>query len=85
MFLCGIDKFSLLMYVLDVGIKDVFFINVIDGWMWKFRIGFFFELVVNFKMLYNEIVIFFFFENKKIIIVFYIINVNWVIVNIEFK
>lgn len=33
MFPCGIGKFSLLMHVLDVGTKDAFFTNAIDGWM----------------------------------------------------
>lgn len=76
MFPCGIDKFSLLMHVLDVGTKDAFFTNAIDGWMWKPRTGSSSESVANFKMLHSETATLPPLENKKIIIAFHIINAN---------
>lgn len=76
MFPCGIGKFSLLMHVLDVGTKDAFFTNAIDGWMWNPRTGSSSEPVANFKMLHNETFPLLPPENKKIIIVFHIIIAN---------
>lgn len=70
MFPCGIDKFSLLMHVLDVGTKDAFFTNAIDGWMWNPRTG------SSSEMLHNETSPLLPPENKKIIIAFHIIIAN---------